>query len=119
MRPGKLTNKPETKSSKDFHVEFSNAKIEKFELNLKGPQTSRRHPAATPAAAAAAFSVFLLLSLAFFRVFFSTVSGGSFCFGCAGLATVKRCESRPFASSRLFFFPPTSVLFPFVSPSFL
>ena len=30
MHPGKLTNKPETKSSKDFHVEFSNAKIEKF-----------------------------------------------------------------------------------------
>ena len=25
-----LTNKLETKSSKDFHVEFSNAKIEKF-----------------------------------------------------------------------------------------
>jgi len=41
MYPEKLTNKLETKSSEDFHVEFSNAKIEKFELNLKGPQTSR------------------------------------------------------------------------------
>ena len=30
MHPEKLTNKPEIKSSKDFHVEFSNAKIEKF-----------------------------------------------------------------------------------------
>jgi len=30
MYPEKLTNKPETKSSKDFHVEFFNAKIEKF-----------------------------------------------------------------------------------------
>jgi len=37
----KLTNKPETTSSKDFYVEFSNAKIEKFKLNLKGPPTSR------------------------------------------------------------------------------
>ena len=34
-----INGKLETKSSKDFHVEFSNAKIEKFELNLKGPQT--------------------------------------------------------------------------------
>ena len=30
MCPEKLTNKLETKSSEDFHVEFSNAKIEKF-----------------------------------------------------------------------------------------
>lgn len=30
MYAKKLTSKPETKSSKDFHVEFSNVKIEKF-----------------------------------------------------------------------------------------
>jgi len=34
MHPEKLTNKPETKSSKDFHVEFSNAKIEKFKATF-------------------------------------------------------------------------------------
>ena len=34
MHPEKLTNKPEIKSSKDFHVEFSNSKMEKFKATF-------------------------------------------------------------------------------------
>ena len=34
MDPEKLANKPEIKSSKDFHVEFSNSKIEKFKATF-------------------------------------------------------------------------------------
>ena len=41
MYPEKLTNKLETKSSKDFHVEFSNAKIDKFKPTFG--DTKARH----------------------------------------------------------------------------